>query len=206
MQDAYVVGERGIFEELEGVGIQCHGTEDNRENDINSLLHMNPAIGTVVVGLDRSINYIKLSRAAAYIRDKKCLFVATNTDGSFPNAGGLVTGGSGCMGAAISTICGKQPDVVVGKPNSVFIDLILSKHPSIRREDIMMVGDRLDTDVLFARQNQVLSMCVLSGLTSEEAVLSSEGKLAPQLYTPSIADLHSILSSPSTPCSLEEKQ
>ena len=70
----------------------------------------------------------------------------------------------------------------------------------------MMVGDRLDTDVLFARQNQVLSMCVLSGLTSEEAVLSSEGKLAPQLYTPSIADLHSILSSPSTPCSLEEKQ
>ncbi len=90
---------------------------------------MNPSIGTVVVGLDRAINYVKLSRAAAYIRDQKCMFVATNTDGSYPNAGGVISGGSGCMVAAISTICGKKPDIVIGKPNSVFIDLILESHP-----------------------------------------------------------------------------
>ena len=178
---------------MEGVGIHCCGLEDNDKKDISVLRTMNPSIGTVVVGLDRAINYVKLSRAAAYIRDQKCMFVATNTDGSYPNAGGVISGGSGCMVAAISTICGKKPDIVIGKPNSVFIDLILESHPDIHRKDIMMVGDRLDTDIAFARQNQVLSMCVLSGITSEEAIQKAEGILAPHVYTNSITDLQSFL-------------
>ena len=56
-----------------------------------------------------------------------------------------------------------------------------------------MVGDRLDTDIAFARQNQVLSMCVLSGITSEEAIQKAEGILAPHVYTNSITDLQSFL-------------
>lgn len=188
-----MVGERGIYEELESVGIRCSGLEDNDKKDISVLRTMNPSIGTVVVGLDRNINYVKLSRAAAYIRDQKCAFVATNTDGSYPNAGGVVSGGSGCMVAAISTICGKKPDVVIGKPNSVFIDLILESHPEIHRKDIIMIGDRLDTDVAFARQSQVLSLCVLSGITSEEAIQRAEGIYVPHLFTNSITDLQSFL-------------
>ena len=192
-KDAYVVGERGIFEELESVGIRCCGLEDNNKKDIHVLRTMNPSIGTVIVGLDRDINYVKLSRAAAYIRDQQCMFVATNTDGSYPNAGGVISGGSGCMVAAISTICGKQPDVVIGKPSSVYIDLILENHPDIRRKEIMMIGDRLDTDIAFAHQSQVLSLCVLSGITSEEAIQKAEGICAPHLYTNSITDLQSFL-------------
>ena len=41
---------------------------------------MNPSIKTVVVGLDRNINYVKISRAASYIRDYGCTFIATNMD------------------------------------------------------------------------------------------------------------------------------
>ena len=90
-----MIGEKGIFDELEEVGIRCHGLEDNGVTDINVLTTMNPNIGTVVVGLDRNINYVKLSRAAAYIRDQKCSFVATNNDPSDPNDQGLIVGAAG---------------------------------------------------------------------------------------------------------------
>ena len=94
----YVVGEKGIFDELEAVGIKCHGMDDNGASDIRLLKDMNPAVGTVVVGLDKDVNYIKLSRAASYIRDRHCSFVATNTDASDPNDEGLIVGAAGSDG------------------------------------------------------------------------------------------------------------
>ena len=121
---------------------------------------MNPSIKTVVVGLDRNINYVKISRAASYIRDYGCTFIATNMDATFPNAGGLITGGSGCIVSAISTVAGKQPDIVIGKPNSTFIDLIKQYHPGVQPTNILMTGDRLDTDILFAKKNNIHSLCI----------------------------------------------
>lgn len=63
--------------------------------DINALSKMNSNIENVVVGLDRNINYVKLSRAAAYIRDNKCRFIATNNDAADPNDKGLIVGAAG---------------------------------------------------------------------------------------------------------------
>ena len=188
-----MIGEKGIYDELQRVGIRCIGMEDNEKKDISVLCEMDKNVGTVVVGLDRNINYVKMSRAASYIRDHQCRFIATNADGSYPNAGGIISGGSGCMVAAVSTICGRQPDVVVGKPNSVFIDLILETHPELQKQEIMMVGDRLDTDIAFARKNQIYSLCVLTGIASEESVKAAEEAMAPHFYSNSIADLHALL-------------
>ena len=94
-KDAYVIGEKGIYDELEAVGIKCHGMEDNSQTDISCLKDMNPDVGTVVVGLDKSVNYVKLSRAASYIRDYHCPFVATNNDAADPNEQGLIVGAAG---------------------------------------------------------------------------------------------------------------
>ena len=94
-KDAYVIGEQGIYDELEAVGIKCHGMEDNTQTDIACLKDMDPNIGTVVVGLDKNVNYVKLSRAASYIRDYHCPFVATNNDAADPNEQGLVVGAAG---------------------------------------------------------------------------------------------------------------
>ena len=58
---------------------------------------MNPNIENVVVGLDRDINYIKLSRAASYVRDQHCHFIATNNDAADPNDKGLIVGAAGMI-------------------------------------------------------------------------------------------------------------
>ena len=154
---------------------------------------MNPSIKTVVVGLDRNINYVKISRAASYIRDYGCTFIATNMDATFPNAGGLITGGSGCIVSAISTVAGKQPDIVIGKPNRTFIDLIKQYHPDVQPTNILMTGDRLDTDILFAKKNNIHSLCVLSGISTEKLIQTCNDDIAPEYYTNSIADLLSFI-------------
>ena len=190
--DVYVVGEKGIFEECEAVGIRCHGLEDNDQKDVSILSTMQSQVRTVIVGLDRNINYVKISRAASYIRDHNCRFIATNTDATYPNAGGIVSGGSGCIVSAISTVAGKQPDVVIGKPNRAFIDLIRRHHPEVSEKDILMTGDRLDTDILFANRNNIHSLCVLSGITSEKMIEECAEELTPEFFTPTIADMFSI--------------
>lgn len=90
-----MVGEKGIYDELNEVGIKCHGIEDNSVTDIASLGQLDPSITSVVVGLDTHVNYVKLSRAASYIRDRHCLYLATNTDASDPTDNGLIVGAAG---------------------------------------------------------------------------------------------------------------
>ena len=50
------MGEDGIYQELEAVGIKCNGREDEKETVVSVLKNMNPLIHTIVVGLDRKIN------------------------------------------------------------------------------------------------------------------------------------------------------
>ena len=188
------MGEDGIYNELEAVGIKCHGREDTGETDVNVIKTMNSLIRTVVVGLDRQINYVKLSRAASYIRDYGCSFVATNTDASYPYPDNILAGGSGCIVAAIQVAAGRKPDCVVGKPNRAFIDLIRSRQPELQHTDILMVGDRLDTDIAFAKRNQIHSLLVLSGVTTEEGLKQAEEALLPEFYTNSLQDVFALLS------------
>lgn len=54
--------------------------------------------------------------------------------------------------SAVSTICGHQPDVTLGKPNGMFFEIVKERHPTIDPWDVMMVGDRLETDIAFANR------------------------------------------------------
>lgn len=56
------------------------------------------------------------------------------------------------MVSAVSAICGKRPDAVLGKPSRSFLEIVRSREPSLDSWDIMVVGDRLDTDVALARE------------------------------------------------------
>lgn len=56
------------------------------------------------------------------------------------------------MVSSISTICGKSPDVILGKPNPFFINIVKEQFPEVDPWDIIMVGDRLETDISLANQ------------------------------------------------------
>lgn len=67
------------------------------------------------------------------------------------------------------------------------IDYMVDKF-GIERGRICMVGDRLDTDILFGQNNGLLSCLTLSGVTTIEKLTSAENKIKPDFYVDSIAD------------------
>ena len=82
---AYVVGETGILEELDGVGIKHIGGESDAGKQVTlasgELMHHDEDVGAVIVGFDRNINYYKIQYATLCIRENPgCMFIATNTD------------------------------------------------------------------------------------------------------------------------------
>ena len=118
-----------------------------------------------------------------------CEFIATNLDAVTHLTDAQEWAGNGAMTGAIKGCTGKEP-TLVGKPSPLMIDYIVDKY-GCQRDRICMVGDRLDTDILFGQNNGLLSCLTLSGVTTEEKLLSPENQVKPDYYVGSIAEVTS---------------
>lgn len=187
----YVVGETGIGEELDLIGLDWFGAE----GDADKIPNMGPGgkvdhdhdVGAVVVGFDRNINYYKIQYAQLCINENPgCEFIATNLDAVTHLTDAQEWSGNGSMVGAIKGCTGKEP-TVVGKPSPLMIDYLAEKL-KLDKSRICMVGDRLDTDVLFGTDNGLKTVLVLSGVTTEEKLLGEENTITPDFYTDTIND------------------
>ena len=188
---AYVIGEAGLCEELALAGVRWVGGPDDsgRAPDMarGGRLALDDDIGAVVVGFDREVNYYKIQAAQLAINELGAEFVATNLDAVTHLTDAQKWAGNGSMVGAIRGCTGREP-TVVGKPAPLLIDHLVDAF-GLERRRICMVGDRLDTDVRFGIENGLRSCLVLSGVTSEAALLSDENAIAPDCYADTIADL-----------------
>ncbi|TVU48903.1 hypothetical protein EJB05_00187 [Eragrostis curvula] len=188
----YVIGEEGIINELELAGFQCLGGPSDADKKIELTpgfyMEHDKDVGAVVVGFDRYFNYYKVQYGTLCIRENPgCLFIATSRDTVFQLNGVQEWAGGGSMVGAIlgST---KQEPVVVGKPSTFMMDYIAKKF-GITTSQICMVGDMLDTDILFGQNGGCKTLLVLSGVTSHEMLQSHNNSIHPDLYTNQISDL-----------------
>lgn len=124
----------------------------------------------VVVGLDKTFTYDKLLTANAAIR-AGARFVATNTDATLPTEAGLIPG-AGSIVAAIATASGQTP-VVVGKPEPLMLHMALERMGVLPHEAVM-VGDRLDTDILAGVRAGMLTVLVLTGVSTRSEIAAAE--------------------------------
>ncbi|KAG2567081.1 hypothetical protein PVAP13_7NG222100 [Panicum virgatum] len=167
----YVIGEEGILKELELAGFQ----------------YLGGPVGAVVVGFDRYFNYYKVQYGTLCIRENPgCLFIATNRDAVTHLTDAQEWAGGGSMVGAIlgST---KQEPLVVGKPSTFMMDYLAKKF-GITTSQICMVGDRLDTDILFGQNGGCKTLLVLSGVTSLQTLQSPDNSIQPDFYTNQISD------------------
>ena len=93
-------------------------------------------------------------------------FIATNLDAVTHLTDAQEWAGNGAMVGAIKGCTGQEP-TLVGKPSPLMIDYMEKKF-GLDRSRICMVGDRLDTDILFGNDNGLKSCLTLSGVTTEE--------------------------------------
>ncbi len=89
-------------------------------------------------------------------------FIATNPDASGPTEAGLVPA-CGAMAALIESATGKSP-FFVGKPNSLMMRTALN-YLGVHSEDTIMVGDRMDTDIVAGVESGMETILVLTGVT-----------------------------------------
>lgn len=130
----------------------------------------------VVVGLDRSFDYARLTVATSAVLAGARL-VATNTDSTFPTPQGLVPGG-GAIVAAVATASGATP-VIGGKPHQPMADLIsdllTTSTAAFDPRRTLMVGDRPETDGLFATRLGCRFALVRSGVPSSASAAVAAG-------------------------------
>lgn len=154
---ALAVGGIGIRDELSRVGIRVVRADEEEADSTN--------FDFVVVGLDRSLNYQILLRAQQAIF-RGARFIATNRDGQYPIEGGKTTPGAGAVVAALEA-CTDVIPLVIGKPEVHGLQTILTAS-GVTAENAVMIGDRLDTDVLCGNRLGVPSVLVLTGITTME--------------------------------------
>ncbi|KAF3773904.1 Phosphoglycolate phosphatase 1B [Nymphaea thermarum] len=162
----YIVGEEGICEELELIGLTCLGGPEDGKKMIDLkpdlFVEHDKSVGAVVVGLDQYINYYKIHYATLCVRENPgCLFIATNQDASGHMTDSQEWPGAGSMVGAIRGSTQKEP-IVVGKPSQLMMKLLLERFQTDASK-MCMVGDRLDTDILFGLHGGCKTLLVLSG-------------------------------------------
>ena len=167
----FLIGEEGIRQELKDFKI------------VEDYEGWNPSIDYVVVSLDRNVHYWKIAKAAHAIR-KGALFVLTNPDNVLPIEEGVFIPGAGSIAAAVEVASSKKPDHIIGKPSPIIFKVAL-KNKDVQKT--IMIGDRIDTDVLGASQIGLKTALVLTGVTTLKDVKNSPVK--PNYILTSIRDL-----------------
>jgi len=189
----YVVGQQGIIDELSRVGIQCCGGPEDKANissdtEMESIVPDN-IIGAVVCGFDIDINYKKYAKAYTYLSNNECLFIATNGDTTYPNNGRLFPGTGSLFTPLVAST--KRNPVVLGKPHKIMLDCIMAKY-NFSPDRTCMVGDRLDTDIVFGQSGGTKTLLVLTGVTSEDYLKSSKNKIIPDFVIDSLGSIGTI--------------
>jgi len=171
----FVIGGKGLHEEMERLGWGAVSLEECREGKWKDIEH-------VVVGLDPNLTYEKLKYGTLAIRNG-ATFIGTNPDTTYPAEEGLYPG-AGAIIAALKASTGKEP-IIIGKPNEPAYEIVKAKLGPI--DEIWMMGDRLDTDIAFAKRFGMKAIMVLTGVSTLEDVERSGIK--PDLVLPSIKEL-----------------
>jgi phosphoglycolate/pyridoxal phosphate phosphatase family enzyme len=173
----HVIGSSGLCEELSDNGFDVSGgpmksapSEMTRE-DLAAYDFSEHPIDALVVGHDTTMNFRKLCIAENLLLwNPDALFVATNKD-SFDLVGpdGRHIAGNGCTVVALE-YASKRTATNVGKPSRTLANLIMEDHPGCMDHPsrCLFVGDRLDTDIRFGKDNGMKSLLVMTGVTTSK--------------------------------------
>ena len=155
-----IVGSAGLSDEVAGAGFR-------------PVREAGPEVAAVVQGHDPATGWPLLAEAAVALR-AGALWVATNTDSTLPSPRGPLPG-NGSMVAALRAATGLAP-LVAGKPEPA---LHLESVARVQAQRPLVVGDRLDTDILGAVRGGADSLLVLTGVIDLPALLSAPVGMRP---------------------------
>jgi NagD protein len=146
----YIIGEAGLTKAMYDAGFSM--------NEINP--------DYVVMGESRSYSYDKIEHAVHLVQSGAKL-IGTNSDLTGPTEKGIAPATRALI-APIELATGKQA-YFVGKPNPLIMRHAL-KVLGTEREDTVIIGDRMDTDIISGIESEIETVLVLSGVSTLETI------------------------------------
>jgi len=170
-----VVGGVGLVSEVEAAGFVVTREADDTPD-------------AVVQGFSPEVGWQHLAQASfALQRKPEIPWVATNTDWTIPVQGGVAPG-NGALVSAVHLAVGRLA-TFAGKPEKEIFDVALERF-QVSPDNALMVGDRLDTDVLGANRAGMKSALVLTGIDRAKTLLASDVSMRPDYVLEDLRDLH----------------
>ena len=179
-----VVGGPGLTVPLEAQGLRCVASADER-----------PV--AVVQGFHPDVGWRHLAEASYAIQAGAAWFVS-NTDQTFPSARGTAPG-NGALAETVRRATGAEPAAVAGKPERGLFEEALRRTDANRP---LMIGDRIDTDIVGALHCGIDAMHVLTGISRLDEVVQLPPGQRPHFVAP---DLRALLQ-PHPPVQRNDRQ
>lgn len=146
LAQCYIIGTPSMVNEFEEKGISFSDKDPQ----------------AVVLGFDKTLTYKKIESAALYLQREECIpFIATHPDDTCPIDEGRITD-VGSFLKMFEQATGRKPEKIIGKPNKVMLELSL-KGKNVLKSEVLVVGDRLETDIRMAYDAGTKSSLVLTG-------------------------------------------
>lgn len=164
---AYVVGESGLTTALHEIGYVLTDSDPDY----------------VVLGETRTYSFEAITTAIRLV-DRGAKFIATNPDATGPSRDGVLPA-TGSVAALITRATGKEP-YYVGKPNPLMMRSAL-RRIGAHSQSTVMIGDRMDTDVIAGLEAGMRTILVTSGISTKASV--EKYPFRPTLVVDSVADL-----------------
>lgn len=158
-QVVYCMGTKSLIKELREAGIEVVTEVDERAS-------------VVLLGFDTENTSEKI-RNTCIMLGRDVAYLATNPDLVCPVSFGYIPD-CGSMSIMLKNATGKEP-FFIGKPEPIMVNCVL-KQLNCKRENAVIVGDRLYTDIKTGENAKVDTICVLSGEASMEDILQGEVK------------------------------
>ncbi|MCR5563273.1 MAG: HAD-IIA family hydrolase [Desulfovibrio sp.] len=155
---AYIVGNRDFCTELAGRMPELVQTKEN--------------VQAVILAYDTELTYEKLATSALLLQKREILFLATHPDLVCPSPEGPLPD-VGSMISLYETATGRRPQFIFGKPDPRVLAPLLAQY---RKDEMVMVGDRLSTDKKLAENAGIDFALVLSGEATREDLAKESRK------------------------------
>lgn len=167
----YCQGTKSLLAELSNEGIKV-------TSDVDA------GVDAVVVGFDTELTSEKLRKTCQILSENEIPFIATNPDLRCPVSFGFIPDcGSICKMIAAAT--DKEP-TYIGKPEPVMVDFVREKF-GFGKEETVVIGDRLYTDIATGLNADVTAICVLTGEATSSDI--ENGEIKPDYTFESVKDI-----------------
>lgn len=161
LENVYIFGSDNLIGEFTSCGVNVVQDEKKADN--------------LIIGYNPDFNYEELTKALNVALKAK-MIISCNTERKFPGKDARLMPGCGAMVAALEHCSGKKSDYVIGKPNTLMLDMLCELY-HFSNDDLLMVGDTYESDIIMANRKGIRSVLISSAIYDDTVSIANIAEL-----------------------------